>query len=137
MRQYETGFLLAPDLTDDESEKIIQQMAEVVAQRNGRMIRIDRWGKRKTAYALGKFGEANYVFFHYEGGAEIPHELQRRFKQMDTVLRYLTLVKDVRDNVRKKRKAEAEARRRARSSAEEAGEPAAAEAGAKPAREEK
>jgi L-asparaginase II len=46
MKLYETGFLLAPNLTDDESEKIIQQMAEVVAQKNGRMTKIDRWGKR-------------------------------------------------------------------------------------------
>ena len=134
MKVYETGFLLAPNLSDDESEKIIQQMAEVVAQKNGRMTRIDRWGKRRTAYPIGKFGEATYVFFHYEGSADIPHELQRRFKQMDTVLRYLTLNKDIRDNVRKKRKAEAEARRRARSQAEAPAEPVAAPAAA---REEK
>jgi small subunit ribosomal protein S6 len=134
MNVYETGFLLAPNLSDEESEKIIQQMAEVVAQKNGRMTKIDRWGKRKTAYPIGRFGEASYVFFHYEGGADIPHELQRRFKQMDTVLRYLTLNKDVRDNVRKKRKAEAEARRRARSQAEAPAEPAAPPAAA---REEK
>jgi len=137
MKLYETGFLLAPNLTDDESEKIIQQMAEVVAQKNGRMIKIDRWGKRKTAYQIGKFGEASYVFFHYEGTVDIPLELQRRFKQMDTVLRYLTLNKDVRDNVRKKRKAAAEAPKRTRGPAEESGEQAAAEAGARDVREEK
>ncbi|MBN2206498.1 MAG: 30S ribosomal protein S6 [Candidatus Aminicenantes bacterium] len=128
MNLYETGFLLAPNLSDDESEKIIQQMAEVVAQKNGRMTRIDRWGKRKTAYPIGKFGEAAYVFFYYEGTPDIPLELQRRFKQTDAVLRYLTLNKDVRENVRNKRKAEAEARRRARSQAAASGEAPAAEA---------
>lgn len=139
MRQYETGFLLAPNLAEDESEKIIQQMAEVVSQKNGKMTRIERWGKRRMAYPIGKFGEALYVFFHYDGEADIPHELQRRFKQMDTVLRYLTLNKDVRDNVRKKKKAEAEARRRGRGPAHEheEGSSGAPEPGPREAREEK
>jgi len=105
MRLYETGFLVAPGMTEDEAEAVVQQMAEVVAQKKGRMIRIERWGKRRMAYAIKKAQEAYYVFFHYEGGAEIPAELGRRFRQMDTILRYLTLVKETQPNVRKKKKA--------------------------------
>ncbi|MBM3293138.1 MAG: 30S ribosomal protein S6 [Candidatus Aminicenantes bacterium] len=105
MRLYETGFLVAPGMTEDEAETIVRQMADVVAQKNGRMIRIERWGKRRMAYAIGKAQEAYYIFFHYEGGSEIPLELGRRFRQMDTILRYLTLVKETTRNVRKKKKA--------------------------------
>jgi len=115
MRLYETGFLVAPGMTEDEAEAIVQQLAEVVAQKNGRMIRIERWGKRRMTYAIWKAQEAYYVFFHYEGGAEIPTELARRYRQMDTVLRYLTVVKETQPNVRKKKKAKGR----------EAGEPAA------------
>jgi small subunit ribosomal protein S6 len=68
------------------------------------MIRIERWGKRRMAYAVKKAQEAYYVFFHYEGGAEIPAELGRRFRQMDTILRFLTVVKETQQNVRKKKK---------------------------------
>jgi small subunit ribosomal protein S6 len=105
MRLYETGFLVAPGMTEDEAETIVQQLAEVVAQKSGRMIRIERWGKRRMAFAIRKAQEAYYVFFHYEGGAEIPAELGRRFRQMDTILRYLTLAKETQPNVRKKKKA--------------------------------
>jgi small subunit ribosomal protein S6 len=105
MRLYETGFLIAPNITDEEAEAIIQQMAEIVSQKNGKMIKLDKWGKRRTAYALKKFNEAAYVFFHYEGGPDIPLELARRFRQMDTILRYLTVVKETQPNVRKKKKA--------------------------------
>ena len=103
MRLYETGFLIAPNITEEDAEGLVQQMADVVSQKSGKMIRIEKWGKRRTAYALKKFNEAFYVFFHYESGPEAPLELARRFRQMDTVLRHLTLVKETRQNVRMSR----------------------------------
>jgi small subunit ribosomal protein S6 len=120
MRQYETGFLVSPNLTEDEAEAIIQQMAEVVTQKHGRMSRVDKWGKRRTAYQIKKFHEATYVFFHYESGPEVPVELARRFRQMDTILRHLTLVKETQLNVRKKKKAAGRGRGKDGAAAEEA-----------------
>ncbi|MCX6566816.1 MAG: 30S ribosomal protein S6 [Candidatus Aminicenantes bacterium] len=104
MKLYETGFLLAPNMTEEEAEGVVQSLAEVVPLKNGKMIRIEKWGKRRMAYAIGKAHEAYYVFFHYEGGAEIPAELARRFRQMDTIIRHLTLLKETQMNVRKKKK---------------------------------
>jgi small subunit ribosomal protein S6 len=131
MRAYETGFLIVPNITEDEAEAIIQQMAEVVSQKNGKMIKLDKWGKRRTAFTLKKFNEAYYVFFHYEGGPDIPVELGRRFRQMDTILRHLTLVKETRQNVRKKKKAAG--RGRGRETAPEEPSAEAAAAGSPPA----
>jgi len=105
MRLYETGFLISPNVTEEDADIVIQQMADVVTQKNGKMAKLEKWGKRRMAYAIGKFGEAYYVFFHYEGGPDIPAELGRRFRQMDTILRYLTLVKETQQNIRKKKKA--------------------------------
>ncbi len=105
MRQYETAFLIAPNLEEEETEKIISRMAEVVSQKNGKMIKEDRWGKRKLAYPIQRFEEAFYVFFLYEGDPGVPSELERLFKQTEPVLRYLTVKKDTKPNVRRKRKA--------------------------------
>ena len=121
MRQYETGFLVSPALTDEEAEAIVQQMAGVVSQKAGKMTRIEKWGKRKMAYDIKKHSEAFYVFFHYESGPDAPLELARRFRQMDTILRHLTIVKETRQNVRKKKKAGG--RNRAREAAAEAPAP--------------
>ena len=131
MRQYETGFLLSPQLSEDDAEAVIQQMADIVAQRRGKMIKIDRWGKRRTAYILKKFHDAYYVFFHYEAEAAVPSELARRFRQMDTVLRYLTLVKETRQNVRWKKKSQLKPK-----SPAAAGEPGEAAGSAEPRKTE-
>jgi small subunit ribosomal protein S6 len=92
------------------------------------MVRIEKWGKRRTAYDIKKFGDAYYVFFHYEGGPDIPLELNRRFRQMETILRHLTLVKETRQNVRRKKKAPK--RTPGRETAEEAAAAAVAETAA-------
>lgn len=104
MTQYETAFLISPNLEEEETEKVITQMADVISEKKGKMINEDRWGKRRLAYPIKKFEEAFYVFFHYEGDPEIPLELERRFKQTEEVLRYLTMKKTQKENVRRKKK---------------------------------
>jgi small subunit ribosomal protein S6 len=104
MRHYETAFLITPKLEEEETEKLIEKMAEVVKKKKGKMVNIERWGKRRLAYPIDKLDEAVYVFFHYEGDPDIPLELQRRFRQTETIIRYLTLKKEEHILPRKKTK---------------------------------
>ena len=104
MRHYETAFLITPKLEEEEMEKLIEQMAEVVKKKKGKMVNIEKWGKRKLAYPIEKLDEAVYVFFHYEGNPDIPFELQRKFRQTESVLRYLTLKKDEKAQTKKRTK---------------------------------
>lgn len=120
MRQYETGFVLSPALSDEETTQFIQQMAEIVAQRKGRMVRQDVWGKRRLAYPIKRHEDGFYVFFTYDGPGDISTEMERRFKQTDSVIRFMTVKKDPRDLIRRrKKKAAAEAARAAAASGEE------------------
>jgi ribosomal protein S6 len=48
------------------------------------------------------------VFFTYDGPGDVSLELERRFKQSDAVIRFMTVVKDPRDLVRRKKKRRAE-----------------------------
>lgn len=109
MRQYETGFVLSSSLPEEEAQAFIRQMAEVVSLKNGRMIKQDVWGKKRLAYPIKRFNEGIYIFFLYEGPGDVSQELERRFKQTDTVIRFLTVLKNPRDNVRRKKKAAREA----------------------------
>jgi small subunit ribosomal protein S6 len=104
MRQYETAFLLSPKLSEEETASFITQMADVISQKKGKMIKEDRWGKRRMAYPIKRFEEAFYVIFLYEAEPEVPYELERRFKQTESVLRFLTVKKESKENKRKKKK---------------------------------
>ena len=108
MRQYETGFVLSPTLSEEETAQFVQQMAEIVAQKKGQMVKQDVWGKRRLAFPIKRFQEGVYVFFTYDGPGDVSVELERRFKQTDAVIRFMTVVKDPRDLVRRKKKRRAE-----------------------------
>lgn len=109
MNHYETGVIIAPNLSDEEIELQIKQMEEVISSLRGHLLREERWGKRKLAYPIKKFTDGFYLFLHYESGSEVPAELERRFKQSDQILRYMTVRKEKSATPRKKRKAEKEA----------------------------
>jgi small subunit ribosomal protein S6 len=108
VRQYETGFVLSPTLSEEETTQFVQQMAEVIGQKKGRMVKQDIWGKRRLAFPIKRFQEGVYVFFTYEGGGDISTELERRFKQTDSVIRFMTVLRDPRDLTGRKRKKRAE-----------------------------
>ncbi len=108
MRQYETGYILSPALSEEETAQFIQQMADIVAQKKGHMVRQDVWGKRRLAYPIKRHQEGVFVFFTYEGPGDVSTELERRFKQTDAVIRFMTMLKDPRDLVRRKKKRRAE-----------------------------
>jgi len=108
VRQYETGFVLSPTLSEEETAQFVQQMAEVVVQKKGRMVKQDIWGKRRLAFPIKRFQEGVYVFFTYEGAGDISTELERRFKQTDAVIRFMTVLRDPRDLIGRKRKKRAE-----------------------------
>lgn len=108
MRQYETGFVLSPTLSEEETSQFVQQMAEIVAQKKGQMVKQDVWGKRRLAFPIKRYQEGFYVFFTYDGPGDVSLELERRFKQTDAVIRFMTVVKDPRDLVRRKKKKRAE-----------------------------
>lgn len=103
MRLYETAFLIAPNLPEEETEQLIQQMSDVVSKKKGEIVDIDKWGKRKTAYLIQKFDAAFYVFFLYKSGPDVPAELERLSKQNEKILRYLTVRQEEDIKPRKKR----------------------------------
>ncbi len=104
MRLYETTFLIAPTLPEEEAEQLIEKMAGIVSEKKGRMINVDKWGKRRLAYPIKKFEDAVYVFFLYKGEVDIPMELERNFKQTEAVIRYLTIKMEERENIRRTKK---------------------------------
>ncbi len=127
MRQYETGFVLSPTLSEEETAQLVQQMAEVIGQKKGRMVKQDIWGKRRLAFPIKRFQEGVYVFFTYEGAGDISTELERRFKQTDSVIRFMTVLRDPRDLLGRKRK------KRAGEAVQVAAEPAVEQTVAAPA----
>ena len=90
LREYETIFVLHPDLTDDISTATVDRLKEVITRMGGELLAQDLWGKRKLAFHVKKQQRGNYVVFHYIGPVGVVEELERTMRNIDQVIRFLT-----------------------------------------------
>ena len=91
MRNYEIMFILKPGFTDEEIDKLIAQMEGVVKAQQGEVLGVEKMGKRKLAYRIGKMDEGHYILFRVNGNGECVKEFERRLKVADSVIRYITV----------------------------------------------
>ena len=90
-REYELVFIVRPDVTDEDIEKIKDRSGGVIKDRKGHLLNVDDWGKRRLAYEIQDYGKGHFVLFNYLGSTEIVDELERTLKLDDSVLRFLTV----------------------------------------------
>jgi small subunit ribosomal protein S6 len=100
--KYEIGFIITPDANEDEVKKIIESITGTIKKAKGTVAGIDEWGRKKMAYPIKKHLEGNYVFILAEVDGSVIADLERRLKQMEKVLRYITLRLD--DKLKKSNK---------------------------------
>jgi len=90
-RLYEIMFIVNPNTPDEEVDKLIGQFEATVTSTHGETQKVERLGKRRLAYRVGRFWEGNYVLFTVKGGGETVKEFERRLKVTDAVIKYLTV----------------------------------------------
>ncbi len=91
MRNYEIMFIVNPNATEDEIDKINAQVESIVTSGGGQIQKIEKMGKRRLAYDIDKFREGSYVLFAIGANGDIVKECERRLRVMDAVIRYITV----------------------------------------------
>jgi len=94
MRNYEIMFIVNPNATEDEIDKINGQLEGVITGGGGEIQKVEKMGKRKLAYEVSKFREGSYVLFVMGANGDIVKECERRLRVMDAVIKYLTVCTD-------------------------------------------
>lgn len=91
LREYETIFLVKPDLTDDNVDRIKDRVRGIVDREGGKVLRFTIWGKKKTMYPIAKQARAIYVHTHYLGSTTLVAEVERNLRNIDEVTRYISV----------------------------------------------
>ena len=90
MRHYEIVFIVHPDQSE-QVPAMVDRYRQMVTGRNGRIHRLEDWGRRQLAYPIEKVHKAHYVLMNIECDNETLSELEHAFKFNDAVLRHLTV----------------------------------------------
>ena len=86
MRNYEIMFIVSPDGTEEDIDKINGQIEGVITAGGGKVDKIEKIGKRRLAYIVKKFREGAYVLFTAQADGAIVKEVERRLRVMDLVI---------------------------------------------------
>jgi len=89
--RYEIGFIVTPEVNEEEVKKITEAITTTITKANGVIENLDEWGRKKMAFPIQKHLEGYYVFVQAEVDGSIIAILERRLKQMEKVLRFITL----------------------------------------------
>ena len=91
-REYETIYILRSDVDADTAEKVQGRVAEVVGRDNGKLVKVESWGRRKLAYPVGKQKKGVYIYVKYVGKGGLVQEVERNLKLQDSVLKFQTVL---------------------------------------------
>jgi small subunit ribosomal protein S6 len=90
-RTYEVMFIVRPDMPEEDQEKLISTLESNVTNSGGTVKNVERMGKRRMAYVVRKFQDGIYVLMALEGPGAMVHELERRLRVTEPVIKFLTV----------------------------------------------
>ena len=90
MRHYEICFLVHPDQSE-QVPAMLERYRSLVEGANGKIHRVEDWGRRQLAYPIAKLHKAHYVLMNIECDGATLAELEGIFRFNDAVLRHLTV----------------------------------------------
>ena len=92
MRHYEIVFLVHPDQSS-QVPAMIERYQKLISEGNGKIHRLEDWGRRQLAYPINKVHKAHYILMNIECDKPILDEIESAFRYNDAVLRNLILVR--------------------------------------------
>jgi small subunit ribosomal protein S6 len=93
MRHYEIVLMIHPDQSE-QVPAMLERYKALVTAANGKVHRVEDWGRRQLAYQIQKLGKAHYLCLNLEISKETLAEIETGFRYNDAVLRHLTVSKD-------------------------------------------
>jgi len=90
MRHYEVIFMVHPDQSDQVAA-MVERYTAVVEAAEGKVHRLEDWGRRQLAYPINKIHKAHYVLMNIECSSEALEELSNLFRFNDAVIRNMVV----------------------------------------------
>ena len=91
MRHYETIYIVNPNLSDEDYNEISEKFNNLIENQKGVIIKTQKWGKQRLAYATKKFYNGFYILVDFCADPGVTSELERNLKLDENILKYQTV----------------------------------------------
>ena len=92
MSKYETTFILEPGLDENRVNEELERVNQWIKELGGSVVEVQRWGKRRLAYEIGKRRDGIYTLIVHEGSGPMVKEIERRMRLNEAVMRVLSVI---------------------------------------------
>jgi small subunit ribosomal protein S6 len=92
---YEVALIIRPEVEEESQEAIIERLSQVLTADGGKVVNVDKWGRRRLAYPINKISEGIYYFIQGQFSASVLPELERNIRLSEDILRHMVLRTDM------------------------------------------
>jgi small subunit ribosomal protein S6 len=93
-RSYEIMFIVRPDIEEAEIDKLVETFSGYVTGGGGVVKQTEKMGRRRLAYTVRKFNDGFYVLLIVDSPASLIHEIERRLRVSEQVIKFITVRTD-------------------------------------------
>jgi len=124
-RTYELMFIVRTDMTEEDQDKLISTLETAVTSSGGQVKNMEKMGKRRLAYMVRRFHDGLFLLLTFEGSGGFVHELERRLRVTEPVIKFLSVRIDEEQKLLDKIKAIRDSRKKVSAAPAPPAEPAA------------
>lgn len=91
---YESVVIINAALEDSQVDQIVNQIQESITTHGGDILEVEKWGRKRLAYAIKKAKSGYYVVFRFSSSTDFISVLERNYRLEENIYRYLTIALD-------------------------------------------
>ena len=97
MAFYEHVLIARPDISPQQVDALVEDVTKTITDLGGKVSRTEYWGLRNLAYRIRKNRKGHYALLNLDCPPAAVHELERKQKINEDVMRYKTVRVEVLD----------------------------------------
>jgi small subunit ribosomal protein S6 len=87
---YETIFIVNPDISQENTEQMTDELVAKVEKAGGRIVKRENWGSRPLAYSIANRKRGHYILLVTDGEPAALKALERAISLEERIIRSLT-----------------------------------------------
>ena len=91
MHQYETIFIINPDLDESQTDDVIEGVKTAIGSGGGKVLKVDPWGKKRLAYAIKQHNDGYYVLIVFESSPEFVTQLSGHYRITERIIKHIVV----------------------------------------------
>jgi small subunit ribosomal protein S6 len=93
-KHYESTVIINAAIEEDQIEAALNRILETIKVNGGEVIDVDKWGRKRLAYAIQKTKSGYYVVIRFAAPPELITKLERMYQLDEFILRYIVVALD-------------------------------------------